>query len=53
MHKDVGKRLMALLLSICMIAGMIDLSGFTVRAADAPQYRISTAEIKADRKSVV
>lgn len=49
MHKDVGKRLMALLLSICMIAGMIDLSGFTVRAADAPQYRISTAEIKAGR----
>ncbi len=34
MHKDVGKRVMALLLSICMIAGMVDWSGFTVRAAD-------------------
>ena len=33
MHKDVGKRVMALLLSICMIAGMVDWSGFTVRAA--------------------
>lgn len=32
MHKDVGKRVMALLLSICMIAGMVDWSGFTVRA---------------------
>lgn len=33
MYKDVGKRIMALLLSVCMIAGMVDLSGFTVRAA--------------------
>ena len=32
MHKDVGKRVMALLLSICMIAGMVDWSGFTVRS---------------------
>ena len=32
MHKDVGKRVMALLLSIFMIAGMVDWSGFTVRA---------------------
>ena len=45
MHKDVGKRLMALLLSICMIAGMIDLSGFTVRA-EGDRYHISHAEIK-------
>lgn len=34
MYKDVGKRIMALLLSVCMIAGMMDLSGFTVRAAN-------------------
>ncbi len=34
MYKDVGKRIMALLLSICMIAGMVDLSGFTVHAED-------------------
>ena len=36
MYKDVGKRIMALLLSVCMIAGMVDLSGFTVHAEDAP-----------------
>ncbi len=34
MHRDVGKRIMAVLLSICMIAGMVDWSGFTARAAD-------------------
>ncbi len=33
MHKFFIKRILALTLSICMIAGMIDLSGFTVRAA--------------------
>lgn len=44
MHKDVGRRLMALLLSICMIAGMIDLSGFTVRA-EGDRYHITKAEI--------
>ena len=32
MYKDIGKRIMALLLSVCMIAGMVDLSGFTVHA---------------------
>lgn len=32
MHKFIIKRILALTLSICMIAGMIDLSGFTVRA---------------------
>ena len=40
MHKDVGKRVMALLLSICMIAGMVDWSGFTVRAAEE-RYHLS------------
>lgn len=34
MYKDIGKRIMALLLSVCMIAGMVDLSGFTVHAAN-------------------
>ncbi len=32
MYKDIRKRIMALLLSVCMIAGMVDLSGFTVHA---------------------
>lgn len=44
MHKDVGKRVMALLLSICMIAGMVDWSGFTVRAADEMLYEIRRVE---------
>lgn len=34
MYKDIGKRIMALLLSVCMIAGMVDLSGFTVHAEE-------------------
>lgn len=34
MHREIARRCMALLLSICMIAGMVDLSGFTVRAAE-------------------
>lgn len=38
MYKDVGKRIMALLLSVCMIAGMVDLSGFTVRAEGNEKY---------------
>ena len=52
MHKDVGKRVMALLLSICMIAGMVDWSGFTVRAAEEEVF-LESVEIKenADRKS--
>lgn len=33
MHKNIGKRVMALLLSLCMIAGMVDWSGLTVHAA--------------------
>ncbi|MFG6383986.1 MAG: hypothetical protein K1V96_06995 [Lachnospiraceae bacterium] len=33
MYKEIARRLMALFLSICMIAGMIDLTSFTVRAA--------------------
>lgn len=32
MHKSFARRIMALALSVCMIAGMIDLTGFTVRA---------------------
>lgn len=44
MHKDVGKRVMALLLSICMIAGMVDWSGFTVRAEDEILYEILRVE---------
>lgn len=47
MHKDVGKRVMALLLSICMIAGMVDWSGFTVRAATVRKV-LARIEIKAD-----
>ncbi len=42
MYKDVGKRIMALLLSVCMIAGMVDLSGFTVHAE---AVRIATVEV--------
>lgn len=37
MRKDVAKRIMALMLSVCMIAGMINLSGFTVYAASTLQ----------------
>ncbi len=48
MHKDVGKRVMALLLSICMIAGMVDWSGFTVRAASL----ISIEEVRWDSSAV-
>lgn len=44
MHKDVGKRVMALLLSICMIAGMVDWSGFTVRA-EGERYHLSKVEV--------
>ena len=45
MHRDVGKRIMALLLSICMIAGMVDWSGFTVRAADENAGVLDSATI--------
>ncbi len=34
MHKVFARRMTALILSLCMIAGMIDLSGFTAQAAD-------------------
>lgn len=43
MHKNIGKRVMALLLSLCMIAGMVDWTGLTVRAADK-EYISITAE---------
>ncbi len=33
MYRDLTKRILALALSVCMIAGMVDLSGLTVRAA--------------------
>lgn len=45
MHKDVGKRVMALLLSICMIAGMVDWSGFTVRAAEGKKFKIIEVKV--------
>ena len=35
MYRDLTKRILALALSVCMIAGMVDLSGLTVHAADA------------------
>lgn len=34
MYKDVVKRILAGFLTVCMIAGTVDLSAFTVRAAD-------------------
>lgn len=34
MYRDLTKRIMALALSVCMIAGMVDLSGLTVHAAN-------------------
>ena len=34
MQKRIARRIMAWILSVCMIAGMVDLSGFTVRAED-------------------
>ena len=44
MHRDFARRIMALVLSVCMIAGMIDLSGFIVHAADN-DYLIRDADI--------
>lgn len=44
MHRDIARRIMALVLSVCMIAGMIDLSGFIVHAADNDRL-IRDAEI--------
>ena len=44
MHRDIARRIMALVLSVCMIAGMIDLSGFIVHAADN-DYLIRDADI--------
>ena len=34
MHKILARRMLAWVLSICMIAGMVNLSGFTVYAED-------------------
>lgn len=44
MHKNIGKRVMALLLSLCMIAGMVDWSDLVVRA-EGNTKRISSVEI--------
>lgn len=52
MHKDVGKRVMALLLSICMIAGMVDWSGFTVRAEGEEVY-LGSFSINQDAKECI
>ena len=45
MHKNIGKRVMALLLSLCMIAGMVDWSGLVVRAEGEDRYHISKATV--------
>lgn len=45
MYKLFARRFMALALSVCMIAGMIDLSGFTVRAAEGVTIRDYTIEV--------
>ncbi len=44
MQKNVARRILAWVLSVCMIAGMVDLSGFTVRAADA-EHTIDHVEV--------
>ena len=44
MQKRIARRIMAWILSVCMIAGMVDLSGFTVRAED--DLIITTVELK-------
>ena len=44
MQKRIARRIMAWILSVCMIAGMVDLSGFTVRAED--DRIITTVEFK-------
>lgn len=46
MQKKVARRILAWILSVCMIAGMVDLSGFTVRAEDDDPKLISTIEFK-------
>lgn len=52
MYRDLTKRIVAVALSVCMIAGMVDLSGLTVRAADAP-WTIRTAEITVNNESSI
>lgn len=53
MYRDLTKRIMALALSVCMIAGMVDLSGLTVRAADEIPYTIRGADIDVDLSDIV
>ncbi len=54
MYRDLTKRILALALSVCMIAGMVDLSGLTVRAADDADNLISIGcEITVDRSSPI
>lgn len=52
MHRDIARRIMALVLSVCMIAGMIDLSGFIVHAADDDRL-IRDAEISVNGGSFI
>lgn len=50
MYRDLTKRIMALALSVCMIAGMVDLSGLTVRAAET---KIQNATVEVDRSNPI
>ncbi len=50
MYRDLTKRIMALALSVCMIAGMVDLSGLTVRAAET---KIQNATVAVDRTNPI
>lgn len=45
MKRDLARRIMALFLSLCMMAGMIDLTGFASRAEDAPKKSIRDCPI--------
>ena len=53
MYRDLTKRILALALSVCMIAGMVDLSGLTVHAADADNLISGGSEITVDRSSPI
>lgn len=51
MYRDLTKRILALALSVCMIAGMVDLSGLTVRAADVSIR--TDCEVTVDRSAPI
>ncbi len=54
MYRDLTKRILALALSVCMIAGMVDLSGLTVHAADDADNLISIgSDVTVDRSSPI